>query len=429
MRKGVFNIKDFFLFVLIYIMIIMHGAVIWCAIIGESYLSLLIVVAIIIVTMAIFDLPLNKFFLLYCSSTAVCYFISAFINGIGLRAGLNIKTALIIDINILLAITIIRLDRNKILTVYVKIVTFIAFISILCFMFQQLMGKDILPAVLFPYVDWGRGHWGYLIYSYAKDTRNFGIFYEPGVYQVLLNSALYILLFWNDLLLFSEKNKRKSIIICLLAIVTAASTTGYISSIILLIGFLIKNNRVNSEERKLWKKVILIGALVFVSCLIDYAINGFNSYFYKHLIKKINETGLIAGNFNYNSSGGARLFIITQAIEALKMNPLFGIGSVNLSNAVAEEFRQGFGTGNALFGIIATKGIVTLILTIIPVFYITYRNKRSTLEFIVLIMMYLNTVVAQAQLLYGSFVLIALYSPKYNKNVIEKKYCNLIRGG
>lgn len=409
MRKGSINIRQLLLWILTYIMIIMHGAVIWSAIIGEEYSSLIMVVLIIMSVIIYFKLPFRKSFLLYCVLTAVCYFISSFINGIGLGAGLNIKTAFIIDINILLASVLINLGKEKTLTMYVKIVVFFAFISVVCFAAQQLIGNEILPNVLFPYINWGRGHWGYLIYSYTRDVRNYGIFYEPGVYQILLNSALFVLLFWNDLLFISEKNKQKYIITILIAVATAASTTGYISTIILLGGFFIKKRGFSSVNRKLEKRILVIVILAVIFFSVDYFRNGDSSYISMYVFSKIDETDLATGTFNYNSSGGARLFMVDQALEALKTNPLFGVGSVDLSNAIADEFWAGFGAGNVLFGTIATKGLVTTLITLIPLLVIAYRNKRSNLEYIVLLLIFINTIVAQSQLLYGSFVLLMLY--------------------
>lgn len=421
LRKGVINIRNIIQFFLIYLMIIMHGAVIWSAVIGDSYANLLIIALIALMVISRFHLPFRKTYLLYCAATAACYFISALMNGIGLSAGLNIKTAIIIDINILVASVAVNLNQQKAVTIFVKIVSILAGISVICFFGQQLIGTGIFPSSLFPYINWGRGHWGYLIYSYTEDQRNYGIFYEPGVYQVLLNSALYLLLFRNDELLLKEKSNQKNLILILIAIATAGSTTGYISMIILLVGFLIKKHNTHTKLKKYERQLILIVLLMICFIAFDYIRNGSNSFFSMYVIEKLNETNITTGNFNYDTSGGARLFIIDQAMDALRTNPLFGVGSISLSNAIANEFWSGFGTGNVLFNTIATKGLVTLLITIVPVFYIAYRNRRSKIEFIVFLLIYINTVVAQSQLLYGSFVLLALYKPSYYKETNEVK--------
>lgn len=421
LNRWVINLRDVMQFFLIYLMIIMHGAVIWSAVIGDSYASLMVVTIIVLLTIARFHLPFRKTYLLYCVLTAACYFISALMNGIGLSAGLNIKTALIIDINILIASVIVDLGKNKAVTLYVKMVVFFAFISVICFTCQQVIGTDIFPTNLFPYLRWGRGHWGYLFYSYTRDARNYGIFYEPGVYQVLLNTVLYILLFWNNLLFLSEKAKRRYLIIVLLAIATTASTTGYISAIILLVGFLIKRHGVNKEIKKFERQIILIVVMIVAFFAIDYFRNGSDSYLEMYVLEKIDETNIATGNFNYNSSGGARLYIFSQALEALKINPLFGIGSVSLSNSIADQFWSGFGAGNVLFSTIATKGLVTTFFTIAPIIFLAYRNKKSNLEFVVLLLIYINTIVAQSQLLYSSFVLLALLNENQPARMVEVK--------
>lgn len=401
----------------------------WSAVIGDSYVNLLIVVLIALITISRFRLPFRKTYLLYCAATGACYFISALMNGIGLSAGLNIKTAIIIDINILIAFVVVNLNQQKAVTIFVKIVSMFAGISVVCFGAQQIIGSSIFPSILFPYINWGRGHWGYLIYSYTEDPRNYGIFYEPGVYQVLLNTALYLLLFRNDELLLKKKSNQINLIIILLAISTTGSTTGYISMIIILAGFLIKNHNAHATLKKYEKQLILI--VLFMICFIafDYIRNGSNSFLSMYVIEKFNETDITTGNFNYNTSGGARLFIIDQAIEALGRNPLFGVGSVNLTNAIADEFWLGFGTGNVLFSTIATKGLATLLITIVPIFYIAYRNKKSNIEFVVLLLIYINTIVAQSQLLYGSFILLVLYKPNYYEETNKVKITQFERGG
>lgn len=429
LRKGVINVRDVIQLILIYIMIIMHGAVIWSAIIGDGYVNLLIITLIALMIISGFHLPFRKTYLLYCAATAACYFISALMNGIGLSAGLNIKTAIIIDINILIASVAVNLNRQKAVTMFVKIMSLFAGISVICFFTQQIIGTGIFPSSLFPYINWGRGHWGYLIYSYTEDPRNYGIFYEPGVYQVLLNSALYLLLFRNDELLLKEKSNQKDLIIILLAIATAGSTTGYISMIIILLGFLIKRYSVHVKLKKYEKRLILIVLFMICFIIFDYIRNGSNSFLSTYVIDKLNETNITTGDFNYDTSGGARLFIIAQAIEALKKNPLFGVGSVSLSNAIADEFWLGFGTGNVLFSTIATKGLVTLLITIVPLLYIAYRNRRSNMEFVVFLLVYINTVVAQSQLLYGSFILLALYKPNYYEETNKVKTSQFERGG
>lgn len=64
MQKSTINIRNLFLVILTYILIIMHGAVIWSAIIGDSYASILIVAAFVMFTIAISHLPFRKSFLL-----------------------------------------------------------------------------------------------------------------------------------------------------------------------------------------------------------------------------------------------------------------------------------------------------------------------------------------------------------------------------
>lgn len=81
---------------------------------------------------------------------------------------------------------------------------------------------------------------GFFLFSYLEmhPTRNCGFYTEPGVYQIVLNSTLYILLFWKEkLMISSEKKYRKILLVIIAAIIACQSTTGYLALLLIILFF------------------------------------------------------------------------------------------------------------------------------------------------------------------------------------------------
>lgn len=98
----------------------------------------------------------------------------------------------------------------------------------------------------------------YLVPVSAGLLRNYGIFREPGVYQMFLLLGLVFHLF------FSDEVRIYKIFAYILAIILTFSTTGYIALAIYLILYLNKNNITYFEQ----KKKFMIVCLVAIGMLI-----------------------------------------------------------------------------------------------------------------------------------------------------------------
>lgn len=70
---------------------------------------------------------------------------------------------------------------------------------------------------------------GMFLYSHRTvDMRNVSIFTEPGIYQMVLNTAIFVLLFLRDKLVsFSDKKVGRALMILSCALLSTQSTTGY----------------------------------------------------------------------------------------------------------------------------------------------------------------------------------------------------------
>lgn len=401
-------------------LIVIHGAVYWSAYAGESYIALGVVYGIVVVILIRYKLGISKFYMHYLIATIFIFLLSAISNGTGLSRGLNIKTVFIINLNLLIVFVAYNIGRRTAIKYYINIVIFFAVISLVLYLTQNLFGRDIISR-MFTYIQWGRGHYVNPLYTYATtDFRNYGIFYEPGVYQILLIASLYFLILTNNCCGYTEFKRMIYILILVATILTTGSTTGYINLGFILIGILLGKRRNKAESR-----IASVLAATVIVVIIEYFVNGDSSLIQTFLLDKLFAMKGSGRTLYFSSSGGARLFMIDMAIQALKENPLFGIGASRVNFAIFETFGEGFGTGNGLFSMIATKGLIPTTVIIGPILYLSYKNKISWQAYLIFILIYFNTVISQSTYSIGSpsFILMAMYKTNkiYSKNINVKR--------
>jgi hypothetical protein len=134
--------------------------------------------------------------------------------------------------------------------IFNKIVLFFAFVSLIFFFLQPLLSEHYSNSTIITNNDTAHYYnlWIWVSHLDAKD-RNFGVFWEPGAYQVFLNLALLFILTSNI------KNSRKALECSVLtvAILTTYSTTGYISCVLIYGAMLF-----NHKERITIPKFVLV---------------------------------------------------------------------------------------------------------------------------------------------------------------------------
>lgn len=201
--------------------------------------------------------------------------------------------------------------------------------------------------------------------------RNWGPFWEPGVFQIYLNIEIFFLL------LEKEKDYKK-IILNAIAIITTFSTTGFISLILIVVGFYL------NSIKKISLKQIIIGIFGILICFSLF----------------LNETfsELLFGKFNVNNiayaSTSSRLGSIVANWLCVKHNPLCGVGVKKL-NEIVESYRiskgyyffsntNGLLMNYAIFGCVF--GILYTILIILFVYKLT-GNKKILFIFVLLAVM------------------------------------------
>ena len=140
----------------------------------------------------------------------------------------------------------------------------------------------------------------------SEQTRNFGIFWEPGAYSIYLNVALYFELFEN-------KFNPKRIILLVATILSTLSTLGIVCMAILFCAFLTTDNKVSSKRVK--TLVLIAGAFGLVFLVI------YGGDFIYHVFNKLS----FSGN-TVNDSTAVRINAIIYPFNTFLSEPYFGVG-------------------------------------------------------------------------------------------------------
>ena len=146
--------------------------------------------------------------------------------------------------------------------------------------------------------------------------RNFGMFREPGVYQMFLNFALMVYLFRNWIW---KRENILHVIIYIVAIATTTSTTGLVALAVLMCAFLVESN---AERKRLKKWILAAGMAVAV-----FAFSGYSEKLLFAITKVFDPT--------YDSTI-SRLGSIRVNLSIFLDYPLFGIGQAEIGPRFAE---------------------------------------------------------------------------------------------
>lgn len=198
-----------------------------------------------------------------------------------------------------------------------------------------------------------------------------------------------------------DKAITRMLVVFILTIITTKSTTGYLGLAVILGGSILQKKE-NSYRRKIFSIVAIGIAVLFC----DFVSNGSSSLISVNVLQKFQGVQL-AGDYNY-TSGAARMIPVRTAMMSMKENPILGIGSSRVGNYVESIFGATGGTGNALFGMIATKGLFTTAVLLYMFLNPIWKTRQSNTVFFVFTFMVVNVAFAQAQIAYPSFVFISL---------------------
>lgn len=327
-------------------------------------------------------------------------------------------------------------DKKNFLTRWVKLVEFFSFIS-LCFwvLFLFFPGLvDIWPAQSYVTQTFGFGDWerivhgkGLLLYSYMEihSTRNCGIFYEPGVHQVVLTITLFVLLFWKNKLSFNkESDYKRSLIIIIAALISSQSTTGYISlALILLFFYIFERGKTKSNIRTI---IVTVTIIIVMGLFVDNAIRGNESILYSQIIKKLFSSQ--SGSFDFSDGTGQyRWGTIIVSLDVISKNP-FGIGADALA---VQKLAYGDGlVAASFFAFAAVYGIIPWLAVLAMLFTPLFLYERKWIA-VLYVFLFINTTLGQSELIYAAFFMIPMFlvvTRNIKERSINEKHADYIQG-
>lgn len=342
-----------------------------------------------------------------------------------MTGGVGINFWYEIAIKVLVVYVAIIVDEVHFFDRYVKLVSLLAGISLVFFAFQ--LGGLNLAKIFFSghntsYINVTYDYqgnrfvsnylcYGTLLYSYLTyyPNRNVGIFTEPGIYQMVLNSAIFVLVFWNERLFCTDKTRKRMFILLTVALISTQSTTGYIGFFAILVSLLFSRSKRESQLEMTidWKKQglrVLMAAVVGLG--LDMIVRGEQSFLFVSIIKKLftetNQFSLTAEN----STGQYRVASIVTAIQAMITHP-FGLGydgweSFSVVNALA-------GAGGWPLKLGAILGVFPFIVLLFYLFYPLRKMDKATLVKWLYVFLYFNTCLAQSSAVYPVLIMFSVY--------------------
>lgn len=302
---------------------------------------------------------------------------------------------------------------------FVRVVVFLAGISLIFFTFQ-IIKPDLLKSILYQFdSQWTYNIWsneimyttyyykayGLFLFSFTERGdaafRNASIFTEPGIYQMVLNSALIFLLFFKKNLQLTESQQIRDIIIVVLALITCQSTTGYIVMFVTIIVYLIATDNI---EPKLKNRITFSICIVCVGLVIDFGIRGSGSILGSIILEKIfSQNGTLDLN---TSTGYYRLIMIGICVNAIISNPL-GIGSDKLQAMISITGVNA--VAGSVFVLAATLGIIPCFFVLGWIFYPIIKNRNNVLIPLLFGFHYFNTTLGQSSTFYPSLLIFTLF--------------------
>ena len=401
-------------YLFLYLMFITHGSVIYN--INEQPLSYFII-AVCCVFILIRKGMYRNYYVLHAAILMAFMFLLSLMHS----QPYFMKVAIRIVESLLLVVVTYKIDTKNFICRFVKLTLFFAVVS-LFFYFIQLLNPKILETILFKQPDvvgWEEadfyGKWLYTYRGIYALHRNNGIFTEPGLYQMLINASLAVLLFFPQLVPFRKIQHSTSVTILVITLVTTSSTTGYIGLLIIIIAYFLKRNRLK-YDKGVKRYAYLMLTTVVIASLLDYYIRAENSILYLNVIEKFEQIGILD-----NASGGARLSVIEICIGLFSLSPirlLYGFGYSAVSSAIA---LAGVNTAGAfVFYFLAAAGLPITIYLLFPYLFKTLKYKNRLIESIVFILLYFNSSLAQSREAYPALLLLPFILVEMSKLEEEK---------
>lgn len=349
--------------------------------------------------------------------------------------GIGIEALFLMLAPIMITSYVIAYNKEVFLSRFVKVVVFMSSISIILWLFCMMFPNiyEMLTTTYetqmtykvysssFIYDEYHYRANGLFLYVMREiDNRNTGIFTEPGVYQMVINSALFILLMLNDYTKdISEKKRRRYIVILLLALISTQSTTGYIGCCLIILFYLFGTKKENLGNRR---TLFIVAVSVILLLVVDYYVRLESSLLYVTIVDKL-VTSTEQISLSADGSGAARWGTIILSLGSMIANP-FGIGYDQL-NVLMNAEKTGL-VSVAILSFGAVWGVAPLLFVLWWLFAPVVKSGIQKNEIWLYVLLYFNTCFSQSSIFYPTLIVIPLFlywirRVSFKTSVIEEK--------
>lgn len=398
-------------YILIYFFIIFHGATIYE--LGKNYLQPLIELVCILLCIRKKSIRKNSVMILL---SILCFLTLLVSYTVGSGTGLTYFRAIADEI--IITYVVVFYDKKNFFKRFLKTLSLLAIISLIFFSISLIDSN-----LLFNLFDKRPGERNFVFYGiifYSMHTvlnyvefRNCGIFTEPGIYAVLLISAIYALMFLGKYIDISSKQRYRYFFIFIITILTTLSTIAYIVMGVVIIGYMfrLKKTRQFVKDRRV---LVLLCLIFLVTLYINYTIQGDKSIISTYVLNKVDTKTLLAEE----TSGNARLVTIVTSLSIIAKYPLGAGGNFVVASlpqyAVAAQFLT----------YIAAMGLVNS--TILYLYFLrpSIIKRASITAFITYIIMYIMLSLAQSQVWYPSLLMFPVMWQTYQSDLKYKSKKN-----
>lgn len=238
-----------------------------------------------------------------------------------------------------------------------KTIIIIAGVGLVLYVGVELMKLPIPYRIIYSGNSYRYRNYYELFFSYHYNgviPRFSGLFWEPGVYQIYLNIALF-------LYVFGRKKNKFELGILLVSIVFCQSTIGYCITVILISIYFSQVGLFNKKEKSF---VLIFGGIValIVSCII--------------VIQKVQVTSIYAAG-----SATLRFSDIKNGLSVFFNHPIIGTGFGNEREFVMSDM-FGRGSSNGLLSYAYMTGIIGLLFAFIPFIYNFFKCRDKMRQFV-----------------------------------------------
>lgn len=332
-----------------------------------------------------------------------------------LTAGVGISYLMSSISGISIATVAVTFNSEKFAYRFVRIVSFFAAVSLLMWLFTLLFPEIFQRLSLISYSPYSRrvyttaedyflrpvSYYGGLLYvaRVGNDlTRNNGLFNEPGLYQMVLNTALFLVMFYPKQCSKNQKEQTGLTYLLILTIVTCQSTTGYLSLLMIIVAYMVVHKKTGSRIKIIR---LIVGAIILFA--MDAITNGEESLLSTVIRSKIN---ISSSGIEFIGSGIHRVNTTLIVLGALLKSP-WGIGFDRFEQLITLAGKTS-SDGTALMVAFGSLGIQMLAVLIIFVAVPMVKRRTPFLLFVTALFMYINTTMGQSSIFYPALLVLCL---------------------